>query len=148
MTPPLVIGYGNTLRGDDAAGVIAAQRIRDAMPGVDVLITHDIQPEIAEAISYRSMVIFLDAAAGIQELVCTQIDVSAPVPPIESHLFSPSQLLALCKTLYGTVPTQVHLIGIPAREFGFAERLTPETEAAIDECVARVRQLLDGSGVD
>ncbi len=148
MMPPLVIGYGNTLRGDDAAGVIAAQRVQETMPDVDVLITHDIQPEIAESISHRQLVIFLDAAAGTEELVCTAIGDSVPVPPVESHLFSPSQLLALCSSLYRNVPRSVYLIGIPASDFSFSDSVSPATQVAIDECVSLVRRLVTGWSPD
>ncbi len=144
MIPPLVIGYGNTLRGDDAAGVVAAQRVRETIPEVDVLIVHDIQPEIAESLSHRHLVIFLDAAAGTDELVCTSIGNTVPVPPVDSHLFSPSQLLALCNSLYGTVPEHVYLVGIPATDFSFTERVSAATQAAIDQSVTVVRRLVDG----
>ena len=145
MIPPLIIGYGNTLRGDDGAGVIAAQRVRETIPGVDVLIVHDIQPEVAESLTPRQLVIFLDAAAGTESLVCTTIDASAPVPPVESHLFSPPQLLVLCKSLYGVIPESVYLIGIPASNFAYSEELSPPTAHSIDECVALVRKLIEAS---
>ena len=143
MNPPLVIGYGNTLRADDAAGVLAAQQVRDTISGVDVIITHDIHPEIAESLSHRDLVIFLDAAAGTEEVVCSTLDLSSPVPPVDSHLFSPSQVLALCKSLYGTLPRAVYLVAIPAFDFSFTERLSPATKTAIDESVKLVKRILD-----
>lgn len=142
MIPPLVVGYGNTLRGDDAAGVIAAELIRERLPAIDVIVVHDIQPELAEALLQRPLVIFLDAAEGIERIVCTSLDASAPVPPVESHLFSPSQIIALCGSLYGSVPQKVFLIGIPAYDFSYAEEISELTATAIEESVEVVCRLI------
>ncbi len=143
MTPPLVIGYGNTLRGDDGAGASAALRVQEEIPDVDVLILHDLQPEVAESLTHRRLVIFLDAAAGAERLLCEPLEASSDVPPVESHLFSPAQLLVLCKTVYGTIPESVYLIGIPASDFSYREGLSPQTASLIDGAVALVRQLLN-----
>ena len=143
MIPPLVVGYGNTLRGDDAAGVIAAELVRERLPGVDVVVVHDIQPELAEALTRRPLVIFLDAAEGIEELVCATIDTSAPVPPVQSHLFSPSQILALCSSLYGSIPPKVYIVGIPAHDFSYAQEISALTAVAIEESVDVVGKLIE-----
>ena len=145
MMPPLVIGYGNTLRGDDGAGVVAARRVRALIPDVDVLVVHELQPELVETISQRQSVIFLDAATGVEKLVCATIDSSTSVPPMNSHLFTPAQLLALSQSLYGRAPGSVHLIGIPASDFSYSEEISPLSEKFVDECVALVAQLVSAS---
>ncbi len=62
MNRTLVIGYGNTLRGDDGAGICAAERAARRFPGVDILTVHELQPELAETMCRYHDVIFLDAA--------------------------------------------------------------------------------------
>jgi len=63
MAEVLIIGYGNPLRGDDGAGWQAAgilkERIRDER--VQVVRSHQLMPEMAEAISRARKVIFIDA---------------------------------------------------------------------------------------
>ena len=64
MPDTLVIGYGNALRGDDGAGYIAAELLRERIqnPAVEVFSLHQLAPELMEPISRARQVIFLDAA--------------------------------------------------------------------------------------
>ncbi len=44
----LIIGYGNTLFGDDGLGQLIAQRVAEwAVPGVLALARHELTPELA-----------------------------------------------------------------------------------------------------
>jgi hydrogenase maturation protease len=59
----LVIGYGNTLRGDDGVGPRVAEAVeRLQLPGVRTLICQQLSPEHAEMISQAERVVFVDAA--------------------------------------------------------------------------------------
>src|SRR4029079_16715395 len=62
----LIIGYGNRLRGDDAAGYLAAESLRTLLiaPDIEILAVHQLTPELAEPIAVAGRVIFLDAAAS------------------------------------------------------------------------------------
>ena len=63
MSEALVIGYGNELRGDDAAGPRVAAAVEQwQLPGVRVLILHQLTPELADPIASSGLVIFVDAA--------------------------------------------------------------------------------------
>ncbi len=46
---PLVIAYGNRLRGDDAVGWVVADALRDdvRMESVDVVAVHQLTPDLA-----------------------------------------------------------------------------------------------------
>ena len=56
---PLVIGYGNSLRGDDGAGPYAARLLQNMNDegGWDIVACHQLTPELAETISRASLVI-------------------------------------------------------------------------------------------
>ena len=71
----LVIGYGNTLRGDDGVGPRAAEAIATlALPGVRALVCPLLTPELAEAVSQAGVVIFVDAAVDApREVLMRQI---------------------------------------------------------------------------
>ena len=59
----LVIGYGNTLRGDDGVGPRVAEAVGELnLPGVHTLICPLLTPELANPISRAGKVIFVDAA--------------------------------------------------------------------------------------
>jgi hydrogenase maturation protease len=143
MSVPLVIGYGNTLRGDDGAGVRAAELVRDRVEGVDVLTIHELQPDLAETVAGRDTVIFLDADAGAGTLVCVRLEPgTATEEPLRSHLLTPPQVLALCRILYGRAPGEAWLVGIPAEDFAFRETLSGRTAASLDACIVLVDGLL------
>ena len=60
--PALVIGYGNTLRTDDAVGPRAADVVRSwSLPGVTALAITQLTPELAELLSAVRLAIFVDA---------------------------------------------------------------------------------------
>lgn len=146
MSGSLVIGYGNTLRGDDGAGVRAAELIRAALPDVDVVIAPQLLPELAEDISRHRHVVFLDASAhaGAQELRVTQVDAAGPFEGPVTHAASPGQLLQLSDAVYGTLPARAVLVTIPAVSFDLGEALSPLTAQRVVECLDLVRaELID-----
>ena len=66
----LVIGYGNTLRGDDGVGPKVAETVGALrLPGVRTLICQQLSPEHAAPISVADTVIFVDAAVDAPEEV-------------------------------------------------------------------------------
>ncbi|MCA9265088.1 MAG: hydrogenase maturation protease, partial [Planctomycetales bacterium] len=62
--PILVIGLGNTLRGDDALGRLAAERLRQRVDPQRVAVIDLISPtpELAAEIAGADLVVFLDAS--------------------------------------------------------------------------------------
>ncbi len=142
MKRTLVIGYGNTLRGDDGAGIRAAERVATRFPDAEVLLVHELQPEIAETISHYASVIFLDAAAEGVTVNATVMQPSADSRPDGSHGQSPATLLALCRNLYGRAPGRSLLVGIPGRNFGFCEHLSPFAESMVDQAIEEVGHYL------
>ena len=67
MSKVLVIGYGNTLRGDDAAGVHAAGLIAKRHPEIICVCLHQLVPELAEQIAECDIVFFIDAQKDITQ---------------------------------------------------------------------------------
>jgi hydrogenase maturation protease len=138
MKRTLVIGYGNTLRGDDGAGIFAAERAARRFPGVDLLTVHDLQPELAETVSQYREVIFLDAAVQGSGVRADVIEPAADPLPSGSHSHSPGTLLSLCGFLYGRTPERSLLIGIPGQTFDFGEQLSPFAHEMVEQAVEQV----------
>jgi hydrogenase maturation protease len=138
----LVIGYGNTLRGDDGAGVCAAERLAERFPDLDVLTVHELQPELAETISTYREVFFLDAGMDVPEVRAEVVTPAADSRPDGSHSHSPGTLLSLCSALYGRAPERSLLVAIPGQSFDFSEQLSPFTEAMVERAVEQVGHLL------
>jgi len=142
MNKALVIGYGNTLRGDDAAGVKAAELIAKRHPEIVCVCYHQLVPELAEQIAESDIVFFIDAQQGITQpnarLVAPSIEADQP----RTHFISPESLLALSKQLYQRIPTKAYVVGIPAFQFEFSEELSPTTRKAVEESVLLVESML------
>ena len=61
----MVIGYGNTLRGDDGVGPRVAEAVAAlALPGVRTLVCAQLSPEHADPVAQARTVIFVDAAVN------------------------------------------------------------------------------------
>src|SRR5271169_6238011 len=60
----LILGFGNPLRSDDAAGYNAAVALEPEFSATNtaVIAVHQLTPELAEPVSRASRVLFLDAS--------------------------------------------------------------------------------------
>lgn len=144
MTRTLIIGFGNTLRGDDGAGVRAAERIAAEVPGAEVQTAQELQPELAELMSTYQRVVFIDASLRTTTLVVTPLEPSVVSSLSGTHAVTPEGLLALCGALYRVLPRQTMLIEIPAFACALGESMTEATARMVDRCVACVADILAG----
>ncbi len=140
----LVIGYGNDLRGDDAAGRCAAARVAAwELPAVCVLSLHQLTPELADPLVAADRAIFLDAhPAGDDPTV--RVRPISPVPHTNrfGHSSDPRALLAFTKTAFGRSP-EAWWVTIPAADFALGAPLSRFTERGVANALAAIRPLLD-----
>src|SRR5579864_2493011 len=59
----LIVGYGNSLRGDDAVGLLAAGRLAGC--GYDAVAVPQLLPELAARMAAARRVIFIDAHTSV-----------------------------------------------------------------------------------
>jgi hydrogenase maturation protease len=127
MSRTLIIGYGNTMRGDDGVGPRAALELQSLLSDTDadVRISHQLTPEYAELLSEFDIAVFIDASADGEAgtLTVTQIDASHIPDRVVSHHIDPESLLACSRALYGNAPV-AYLITIAASSFGYMEGLS------------------------
>jgi hydrogenase maturation protease len=142
MSKVLVIGYGNTLRGDDAAGVYAAELIAKRHPEIICVCVHQLVPELAEQIAECDVVFFIDAQKDIMQSDVRLIAPSTEADQPRTHFISPESLLALSQQLYQHLPAKAYVVGIPASQFEFSEELSAQTDLAMHQCVAMVEKYL------
>jgi len=135
MKDVLVIGYGNTLRGDDGAGVRAAEAIALRSPDVKTLCVQHIGPALADMVAGHETVVFIDASVAVSHLKIHDIQPSLPVTQTFSHSCTPEELLGLAAFLYDAVPSRAIMCEIPAVQTAFGESLSPVTQRAVRECV-------------
>jgi hydrogenase maturation protease len=142
MKPALLIGLGNTLRGDDGVGIRVAERARTRFPELDVLSVHGLSPELAETVTHYDMVMIVDASVATDTLRVTEVLPAASGEKIRSHTMSPAGILGLAATLYHRVPRRSVLIEVPAAECDFADTLSPRAAGQIDSCLDLVGSYL------
>ena len=142
----LIIGYGNPLRGDDAVGWVAAQKLGDRFDSDDrvtALAVHQLTPELAHPISKVELAIFIDAAEGEPPglLSCRFIKPAAHQPTSMTHGFEPQRLLAMARTIYGHCP-QAMLFTVGAEDFGHREYLTRTVDRACERLVEHICRII------
>ena len=142
----LILGYGNTLRGDDGVGYEVAETVAAwQLPQVRSLPVFQLMPELAESIAQVDRVIFVDAI-GVQDggagslpeihvqplllfndppsqgkdvLACQKVLTGS----FRTHLVTPWFLLAIAQRLYGATPA-AELLTIPAIDFTLGQPLS------------------------
>lgn len=139
----LVIGYGNDLRGDDAAGQRTAARV-DAwrLPGVAVRALPQLTPELAEPLAAADRAVFLDAhpASSGTAIRVHRLRHAAPTAR-PAHTSDPAGLLALAQTAFGRSP-EAWWITIPATDFSFGAPLSALAERGMADALATLWRLL------
>ena len=140
-----MIGYGNSLRRDDGAGLILAHALVHAWQALDLpvsLITdHQLNPELADDIarSGAQLVLFADASAGapgasIETSAIPDPSLHEGISPSLGHHLTPEVVLLYARELFG-FHGHGWLLSIPGFDFDHGEGLSAETCALIDDFV-------------
>ena len=139
----LIIGYGNPLRGDDGAGPAVAELVRQSRPEAEIIISHQMTPEMADAISRADLVVFVDAAAEGAAGEIRRVNVEpAPNAPAFSHEATPGALLHMAAVLYGHAARGV-LYSIAGANFELGEGLSWEVALSVREVAGAIIRLTD-----
>ena len=139
----LVAGIGNVFLGDDAFGVALAGRV--AFDGVDVVDFGIRGMDLAYALADYDVAILLDAlprGGAPGTLYVLEPDLDELPLEVDAHAMDPVKVLALAKTLGGTLPRTLVLGCEPAGVDEFAE-LSGPVQAALDEAERMLASLLD-----
>jgi hydrogenase maturation protease len=138
----LVIGYGNTLRGDDGVGVRVAEAVEALkLPDVRTFTCQQLNPEHAEPISQADRVVFVDAAVDAPKEVQLRELEPGETTQLMAHAADPRTMLALARDVFGHAP-RAWWLTIPAVEMDFSESLSPAARRGLNEALGRIRALL------
>jgi hydrogenase maturation protease len=143
--PLLVVGIGSELRRDDAAG----RRVAEAIAGrgfddVEVRSVHQLTPELAVDLDARELVVFVDAAVDVAELMVRELPGGVADAP-GSHHVDPPALLALA-TCMGWAPRRAAVVHIPVIDLDLGTELSPATWKQVELAVTTVVDLLRSWG--
>ncbi len=132
----LILACGNSLRSDDGVGPTLAawaqERFRND-PQVRVISRQQWTPELASDVAAADSVLFIDASIksppGRVRLVPVSSRIESPAPP--SHHLTPSQLLGLTRSLYGSIKSHAMLLSVGAASTELGESFSDPVAAAI-----------------
>ncbi|HSM58526.1 MAG TPA: hydrogenase maturation protease [Candidatus Sulfomarinibacteraceae bacterium] len=142
MTPRLIIGVGNEMRGDDGAGLLVARLLQVmSLPGVDVLQRGGEGSALMDAWQGYADVILVDAAcspyAGTDGAACRcapgtihRFDLAdGPLPAIlssslSSHAFGVAGAIDLARRLQ-RLPPHLTVYAIEGQDFSLGQPLSP-----------------------
>ncbi len=133
----VVIGLGNTLRGDDAVGPAMVAQLRPRLKGtVRVLALND-PLRLPDCWEGAALAIVCDAVcSGAQPGTLHRFEVhAAPLPAsirmaVSSHGIGLADVVELARRL-GRLPRRLIIFGIEGRRFDPGASLSPEVAAAI-----------------
>lgn len=138
----LILGIGNPLRGDDAVGWLAAERLAATIhdPRVEIVPCHQLMPEMAEQVARADIVIFIDASKTGAPGTWRMEELPPPNPaapgPVTHH-FDPPALLAWALALHKRAP-RAFAISIPGESFDCSEQLSALVAKAFGEVLGRL----------
>lgn len=147
MSHTLVIGVGNALRGDDAAGLHVARQL--AARGVEGV--HEASGETASLMELwqgASCVLLADAAqSGAEPGIVARLDASIqPLPAAflhcSTHAFGVAEAVELARSL-GSLPPRIIIFGIEGASFEHGAPLSPAVEAGVRKAVEMIEAELN-----
>ena len=143
MPRALLIGYGNTLRGDDALGPVAIERLRLLLPEAELISCHQLGPELAERMAACDLVLFIDATCDGEPgtVHMERLTADAEHSGSLTHHLHPATLLELAHALYGHAPQAMLITGVGSA-FENGERISNQACKALDEICRIVPRLL------
>lgn len=140
-TSTLLIGIGNTSRGDDGLGWALAAAVEEEQLGkLTVVYRHQLQPEDVLLLQQYPIVVFADASVepvpgGVAVVPC----LAAAQAYRSSHQQSPGTLLYLAATLYNAHP-QAWMLAMQAATFEFGASLSPTAQINLEKGLQYWRQ--------
>jgi len=142
----LIIGYGNTLRGDDGVGCYVAERLGKHFRNqadVEVLAVQQLTPEMAKDISQSAFVIFVDASNHGEPGSIQRNPVSPERGPSGfTHQFTPPALLAAAEQLYGHAPEAIS-ITLAGWTFDLSDELSPSANSRLPKFIEQVKEAVE-----
>jgi len=134
----LIIGIGNEFRSDDAAGLIAARRLRKLkLQETDICESCGDGAGLIDMWAGRNDVILIDAvSSGSAPGTVHRLELNNRILPAEffkfsTHLFSIPQAIYLSASL-GTLPRSLLILGIEGKSFETGNAVSAEAGSAIN----------------
>jgi len=140
----LLIGIGNDMRGDDAAGLLVVRRLREMGVDADFRECDGDGAELMELWRDAEEVILFDAVcSSTPKGTIHRFDASEmPIPTVfrsspSTHLFSVAEAIELASSLL-RLPPRITVYGIEGSNFTLGSSPSPEVMLAVETVVEDV----------
>ncbi len=149
FTSIVIIGIGNEFRGDDGAGLVAAESLKaENLAGVEIKCQSGEGAILLESWQGYSTAIVIDAArGGAVPGTIHRFEINEqPLPrnmfnSCSSHAFSLVESIEMGKML-NRLPAKLIVYGIEGKSFGMGIGLSPEIQAAISNLIKLIKDEL------
>jgi len=136
----LILGCGNRNRGDDAAGILAAERLRAL--GIAAEVCAGEPSALIDAWSGADDVIVIDAVlTGAPAGTIHVWDAAHPptfaTSAASTHGLGLAQAIELARVM-NSLPSRLRIYGIEGKNFEMGTAVSPEVEHAVEEVVRRI----------
>lgn len=147
MKRVVVIGIGNRFRGDDAIGLMAADRLASSLSHLEIRQSNGEALALMELWEDADHVILIDAAEnrGSPGQV-SRLDASkSPIQSVEfhtsTHAFSVAEAIEMARSL-DRLPAVVTVFAIEGKQFNHGEDLSDEGRKGMDEVIGKIEKEL------
>lgn len=148
--PILIIGVGHQFRGDDAVGLIVAQRLRAVCPrGVTIVEAQTDGAALMEMWAEADEVILIDAVqSGARPGTLHRFNAHQQPMPVHcfgcsTHGFNVAEAIELARTL-DRLPPRLIVYGIEGATFEIGQAVSPAVLASAEELAERLADELIG----
>ncbi|MEN3538136.1 hydrogenase maturation protease [Microbispora sp. ZYX-F-249] len=145
MAETVVVGIGSELRGDDAAGLEVARRLRGTLPPSVAVVENGGDPAaLVEAWSGAALAIVVDAVSSGAPPGTVHLPAEPPAPsrqPSGSHALGLADAVELGRAL-GRLPGELVVVGIEGGDFTPGAPMTPPVLAAVRRTARGLRERL------
>lgn len=148
VAPITVLGVGNLIMGDDAAGLLLLERLQAAVDDPRIAFVDGATGgmELLPVVQEATRLLILDAVAG--QVPGTVVELNGDqVPRLLATKLSPHQVglldLFAAARMLGTEPSEVSVVGIVPGHVDMTMKVTEPVTAALDEGVVRAKAVLE-----
>jgi hydrogenase maturation protease len=139
----LIIGIGNTLRGDDGIGAYICARIEALhVNGVKTIVKQQLHTEMVEDFLTFDHIIIADASINSEAIQFGPVNTINTAPVASSHHVNASLLAALSKQLYNK-ELSLMICSVRGENFNIQEHLSAMAIANADLAVNTILQWLE-----
>ena len=145
----LVVGYGNTLRGDDGLGPLIVEGLQDvaAVCGVDTqtIVLPQLDVTLASEMTDTSLVIFVDAREDADEESVKVTRVFPTATPLNfrhtSHSLGIPDLLRMALDWFGSRPA-CYAVMPKGYNFSLSENISPNAQATARQARSKIVEII------